>query len=116
MKLIQSLLAKVTQTKHKLVQHQQRLATWIAIASIGLFSGQANAAGKIAQMICTFKNQFFDNALIGAVFVFAGIALAIYKMMDDDDKIKSKLLGLFAMLALISALPEIAVQLGFASC
>lgn len=100
--------------KHKSLR--EHVTFWLMMGILASFSGQASAANKLSQMICSFKNQFFDSALIGAVFIFAGIAVALYKMMDDDSKVKGQLIGLFAMLALIAALPEIAGYLGYAAC
>ncbi len=120
MRLIQTLLnnAKIVinAAKAAAVAKQERFTVWLMVGLMGVFSGQVHAANKITQAICDFKNYFFEGALIGAIGALAVTAALVWWLMDDDSKIKGKILGIIAVLFLIAAVPEMMAKFGWASC
>jgi hypothetical protein len=116
MKFIQSFNENVKTAVAAAKSKQERMAVWAMVSVLGVFSGQANAANRITQAICDFKNYFFEGALIGAVGALAVTAALVWWLMDDDSKIKGKILGIIAVLFLIAAVPEMMAKFGWASC
>ena len=112
MNLIKNLKALFA-TMH--VQHE-RLSIWAMVAVIAAFSGQAQAANKVTRMICDFKAYFFEGELIWAIGGLALTAAGVWWFLDDDSKVKGKLLGVIAMMIFIFAVPEIITKMGGVSC
>lgn len=116
MKIIQSLFKNARTVAAALQSRKERLTIWTAVAAIGVFSGQAHAANKITQAICDFKNYFFEGALVAAIGALAITAGLVWWLLDDDSKIKGKILGIIAVLFLITSIPELMTKLGWAAC
>jgi hypothetical protein len=116
MKLIQSLIDNIKTALVAVKAKQERMAVWATVGLMGVFSGQAHAANRITQAICDFKNYFFEGALIGAIGALAVTAALVWWLMDDDSKIKGKILGIITVLFLIAAVPEMMAKFGWASC
>jgi hypothetical protein len=86
------------------------------IAALLSASGSAVAANRITQAICDVKNYLFEGAFIAAVGGFALTAALVWYLMDDDSKIKGKILTTLIVLMAIAAVPELLSKFGYGAC
>jgi hydrogenase/urease accessory protein HupE len=116
MELIQTLIENVKLALVAAKAKQERMAVWATVGVMGVFSGQAHAANFITKTICDLKNYVFEDALIGAcATLFISSALVMY-YVEDDNKLKGKIVGALLILGAFAGLAELLSRTRFASC